>query len=109
MGGSLGSSLVPMAVGYCMKSWGPEVLPIFVLALGLGMGTAYLSVHRCLTLASAERKRIMQENCVGGGSGMSKHLDIVKNTISASNLERHHVLHDKSGVASSESQYYQDL
>ena len=95
MGGSIGSSLVPMAVGYCMKSWGPEVLPIFVLILGLGMGAAYLSVHRCLTTAATERKRVTKESAVRGDNRTSsKHLDIVKKTISASNLERHHALYD---------------
>ena len=68
MGASLGSSLVPLVVGYSMKIYGPDVLTVFVLALGLGMGAAYTCTHRSLTNAAILRRESSQAS---PGSGVS--------------------------------------
>ena len=90
MGGSIGSSLVPMFIGYSMKMYGPDVLTVFVLLLGLGMSFAYLNAHYCLTIASKLRRKLFEQ--IDHEQPLSG--DVLRNTISASNLERHNGLHN---------------
>lgn len=84
-GGSVGSSLVPMLIGYCMKSFGTEVLSLCVLSLGIGMCVSYLAVHRSLTAAAAERRRKLT-------GGDAQHYNGVPSAMAASsdNISSYH-------------------
>jgi hypothetical protein len=84
MGGSVGSSMVPMMIGYGMKVYGPDVLTMCVLLLGLAMGFSYINAHRCLTAAAAERRKQTEKSVRGG----EETIGVLRSTISASNLER---------------------